>query len=314
MDNLILLAVGVFGLWAGTELTVRNAIKLARRLNVSELFIGLLILAFGTDLPELVVAIDGALHNFRGDDASGIVAGNAIGSSISQISVIIGSTALFHFLSIGKEQIKYLSIELIGSVILLALVSFDNVITWNDGAILIIAFLIYFFTHLQYEKKNPPAVDDTPRPAVNMPLTILLLVAGLVIVGFSSDFTIDHALILAGEWGVRQSFIGAILIGLGTSLPELAISINAVLKKKPHLSVGNVIGSNIFDLLIPLGAASLIADIHIEWQILYFDLPILLVISAFVLYFLQRKRGLQKWEGAGLIVLYITYAVLKYLL
>ena len=147
-----------------------------------------------------------------------------------------------------------------------------------------------------------------------MPLTILLLVAGLVIVGFSSDFTIDHALILAGEWGVRQSFIGAILIGLGTSLPELAISINAVLKKKPHLSVGNVIGSNIFDLLIPLGAASLIADIHIEWQILYFDLPILLVISAFVLYFLQRKRGLQKWEGAGLIVLYITYAVLKYLL
>jgi cation:H+ antiporter len=315
IDSLILLFAGIFGLWLGTEITIRSAVKLARQLHLSELFIGLVILAFGTDLPELVVAIEGAIHISQGQDVSGIITGNAIGSSIAQISIVIGSTAIFHFLSIGKQQIRYLSIELIGSVVLLALVAFDNVVTWNDGAILIIAFLIYFFTHLQIERRNNAQKESTKDIPKNRTwLAVILVITGLTIVGFSSDYTIEHAMILAENWGVRQSFIGAILIGLGTSLPELAISVAAVIKKKSHLSVGNVIGSNIFDLLIPIGAASMIADINVDWAVLYYDIPVLLFTSTIVLWFLQRKRGLQRWEGIGLIVIYLIYAVIKFML
>jgi len=313
MDAFILLIVGIVGLWLGTELTVKNAIKLASRFNVSELFIGLTILAFGTDLPEVVVAISGAIHNTQGTDTSGIIVGNAIGSSISQISIILGITALLHYLNVGKVQVRYLAIELIGSVILLALVSFDNVVTWNDGAILIIAFLIYFFTHLQRERYQEVEIPVEKKEVPPSPiLPILLLILGLSIVAFSSELTVDHALEIAALWGVRQSFVGAIVIGLGTSLPELAISLRAVIEKKPGLSIGNIIGSNIFDSLIPIGIASLIADINVVNFVLWVDLPVLLVMTVAVIWFLSRKRGLQKWEGAGLIMLYVGYAIIKY--
>ena len=311
--DIVFLILGVLGLWLGTELTVRGASRIAKRLNWSELFIGLTILAFGTDLPELAVAMKGAINNYHGIDSSGVIVGNAIGSSICQISIVLGIAAILHYLRVGKIQIRFIAVELIGSILLLVIVAIDGVLTWNDGAILVISFFIYILTNFQREKKRRQKKQEKPLPASGAVFSqIMILLIGLLIVGFSSELTIDIALGIADSWGVGQTFVGAILLGLGTSLPELAISVNAVVKKKTDLSVGNVMGSNIFDLLIPTGVSSLIADISIDPQILAFDIPTLFLISIIVLWFLQRKRGIQRWEGIVLVQLYIIYAILKF--
>jgi cation:H+ antiporter len=140
---------------------------------------------------------------------------------------------------------------------------------------------------------------------------LIYLVGGFVLVVMSSDIVVTNSIVLAESWGVSQSFIAIVFIAVGTSLPELAISLGAVIKKSPGLSVGNIIGSNIFNLLVPVGLGAVLSDLHVEPNLLQRDVPFLFLITVVVLIFFSKKRGLQKKEAGSLIAVYLLYLVVK---
>lgn len=309
MIDLLLIILGLAGLWFGTELVIKGALNIADFLNLSEVFVGIAILAIGTDLPEIVVALDAAIESAAFDvDTSGIIAGNAIGSAFSQISMVLGMSGLMGYLTMSRKQLFGDGALLLGSVLMFFLLSLDGKLGRIDGIILITTYAVYYFTLFQRETLKEKVHK---KKSANIYKDILMLLVGMAIVIFTSDLVVDHSILLTNRLGIRQSFVGIIMIGMGTSLPELALSINAMRKKAHGLSVGNLVGSNIFDMLIPVGLGSTIAPIHVEKSLLWFDVPFLFVLSFLVLFFFRKKKGLQKMEAMSLIFAFVLYAALK---
>jgi len=311
MQEIFLIIIGLIGLWLGAGLVIKGAVNIAKYYKLSQVFVGLAILSIGTDLPEIVIAINAAIHSAIGNtDTSGIIIGNAIGSSFSQISIVLGSAGLLGYLTLNKRHLYVDGIMLLGSVLLVILLGIDGKITRVDGIVLIVVYLIYYFRLFHQEriaKKIKKKVSKYIRK------DILFLIIGIAIVIFTSELVVDNSISFAENFGIRQSFVGIIIIGLGTSLPELALALNSVRKKASGLSVGNLIGSNIFDMLIPVGMGASISELKIERSLVLFDLPFLLLLSFIVLFFFYRKKGLQKTEAIILMGLFILYATLKIL-
>ncbi len=311
MLELFLLILGLAGLWLGTELVITGAVNIADYFELSQVFVGIAILAIGTDLPEIVIAINASLqHAMEQVDTSGIVIGNAIGSCFSQISAVMGIAGLLGLLTLTKRHVLEDGFMLMGSVLLLILLGYDGHLSRIEGVVLILVYLIYYFT-LLYQQRIGEKLKKKVGKRIHK--DIFLLVTGMVLVIFTAELVVDNAVKFAEDLGVKQSFVGIILIGLGTSLPELALSLNAARKRAQGLSVGNLIGSNIFDLLIPVGLGATIAELRFEQSLVWFDLPCLFGLSLLVLYFLQKKRGLQRTEALTLIGIFSGYAFLKLL-
>jgi len=304
--NLFLLLIGLLGLWVGTEITVRHALRLAATLGLSPMFVGLTILAIGTDLPELVLSIEAGLQRLIGVETSGLVIGNAIGSSLGQIGFALGVTGLVGYVMLGRRQAWIDGVTLIGSIAIFFLLGADGEFTRTDGVILITVYLIYFATAIKREQFGKPQREPGATQA-GLKIGFFCLL-GILLVTASSHLAILSAVALAEEWGIPQTFIGIVLLGVGTSLPELAVSVNAALKKQGALSVGNILGSNIFDMLVAPGSAAALAGLSIESMSMFkIDLLALLIISLLALFFFRRRKGLQKGEALTLLVIYIAY-------
>lgn len=308
--NLLLLILALLGLWAGTELAVRKALRLSASLGLSPMFVGLTILAIGTDLPELILSIEAGFQRLGGVETSGLVIGNSIGSGLANIGFALGVTGLFGYVTLGKRQAWNNGVMLLGSIALFFLVGVDGDLTRIDGGILLTVYLIYFATTVrreQYGRTNRESGATVGWIGVGA-----LCLMGFLIVAAASHLAIMSAVALAKEWGIEQTFIGIVLIGIGTSLPELAVSLNAVFKKEGALSVGNILGSNIFDMLVAPGAAAVIAGLHIDSPSMFaIDLSALLAISLLALYFFRSRKGLQKREALMLVIVYMTYIALR---
>ncbi len=311
MQEVLLILFGLTGLWLGTELVIKGAVNIAEYYKLSQVFVGLAILSIGTDLPEIIIAINASLHNAIGNtDTSGIIIGNAIGSSFSQISIVLGTAGLVGYLTLKKRHLFEDGVMLLGSVLLVILLGFDGNITRIDGIVLIVVYLIYYFRLFHQERIGKKIKKEFSK---HIRKDIIYLIIGIIIIIFTSELVVDNSISFAEDFGIKQSFVGIIILGLGTSLPELAIALNGVRKKASGLSVGNLIGSNIFDMLIPVGMGATISELEIEKNLILFDLPFLFILSFIVLFFFYKKKGLQKIEAAVLVGIFVLYTTLKVL-
>jgi cation:H+ antiporter len=305
--ELMLLIIGLAGLWLGAELVVRGSQNLARFFKISELVIGLTIVSIGTSLPEIAVSVSGGLGRLAGIETSGIVVGNALGSCMNQITIILGIAGLFGALLITKRGLLRDGLMLLVSIVLFFIVSYDLKITRFEGFILIVVYGLYFLNLLREEK----LYEKIRRPELHLLWDIVSLVAGLFFVIYASKMVVNNGVSLAGIWGVKESLIGILIIGLGTGLPELAVSISALWKKSTGIAVGNLIGSNICDLLLSLGLGTVISGFAVGAGLLNFDIIFMFFTALAVLFLFRTGKRLSKMEAIMLIVIYVVYLGLK---
>ena len=306
--DIILLIAGIAGLWIGTELTISSALAIARRHHLSEFFVGLVILSIGSDLPEIAIAIDAGIKGSLGIDASDVVIGSAIGSVIGQIGLVLGITGLIGYLTMPDRFILRHGAMLLGAIILLYLVAWDGGISRTEGLILITMYVVYIFALSKGEKATQKIQRAPVRSGIS---SWIVLVIGLLTLIGSSELAVRSVVNLAVTFNVSELVISLLVIGLGTSLPELSISISAILRKKTRLSIGNIIGSTTLDTLVPIGIAAIISPLRFDRGLLLFDLPFIFVMIIIVLMFFVRKRGLQKPEAGFILALYLVYVSVK---
>ncbi len=302
--HIIILFLGLAGLWIGTELTIRGAVSVAHRFGVPEFIVGVVILSIGSDLPELAIAIDAGLKNLAGGDYSDVVVGSALGSSLGQIGFVLGAAGLLAYLTLPKGTVYRHGSTLLGSLLLVALFGYDGEVTATEGVALLLVYSIYLVALLN----EVNASEGPEQPAdVSVRKSVVYLVTGLVIVVASAEVTVQSAVNVAQMLGLSDAVVAIVLLGLGSSLPELTISIAAAMKGHHRMSVGNLIGSNVFDTLVPIGAAAVIAPLGFNSEMLRFEVPYLFFVTALALFFFLRKRGIQHWEAAVVLGLYCVY-------
>ncbi len=313
VHHLLIFVAGLFGLWLGSELIVKGATVIAKRMGLSETFIGMTILAFGTDFPEIMVAMTGAIEQQQGINTSGLVVGNIVGSNMSQISLVLGVSGLLRVLKAEKNETVKNGLMLIASTFLVLVLSLDGFISPTDGLILLVFYLGYFFSLQQKTKisKLKGSFRRFLKPKSVAPL--LKLGIGLFILAQASDLVVDSGIEIAQLMGLSQMIVGVLMIGLGTSLPELVVSVSAVIKGSGGLSIGNIIGSNIIDLLVALGGSAVIGGWTVTRGIATFDFAYLLFTSVVVVLFLLTKEKLERKESFLILSLYVIYFVLKVL-
>lgn len=308
--DFVYLVLGIAGLLVGTELTIGGALAIAKRHRLSEFFVGLLILSIGSDLPELAVAVDAGIKGLLGRDASAVVVGTSVGSVVAQIGFVLGVVGVISVLKLERGYVYRHGATLLGATLFLYWVALDGQVTRFEGAVLIALYAGYVLALMN--GANVP--DEEPRPlSVGGLSSWLALIAGLGVVIFSSEVTVNSVVEIAHVFQISESLISVLIIGIGTSLPELSISISAILKRRTELSVGNVIGSNILDTLLPIGLAAVVSEVAVEAGFLRFDIPFILVLTSVVLGLFLFRGGIRRPAGLVILSLYGCYVVLKLL-
>ena len=310
--NLLCLVGGLVLILLGANGLTDGAASVAKRFDISDLVIGLTIVAFGTSAPELVISIMSSLQG-----SAEMAIGNVVGSNIFNVLMIIGCTALVLPMRVDKGIMsKEIPLVILASLVLACFANDQvldggsmNIISRVDGLVLLGFFLIFMRYTFSMAKNGQATDEDTPKvKQLSMWISTLYIIGGLLGLIFGGQFFVDGASGIARTLGVSDSIIGLTLVAGGTSLPELATSITAALKKNPGIAIGNVIGSNLFNVFFVLGCSASISPLPMG-NINNIDL-LVLVGSALLFWFVGwffRVRTITRWEGALLVACYIAY-------
>jgi len=301
----ILLVVGMALLIKGADFFVDGSSNIAKALKIPSLIIGLTLVSMGTSAPEASVSINSALSNLN--DLS---IGNVVGSNIFNTLFILGASALFAPLVISKEMKIYdipIMVFLYVALILFSFVITPYKIDLLESILLLVLFVGYIIFLIYRAKKNPPIEEeDDQKKKKPIWLSIIFAVLGLAAIIFGGDLVVDSASKIATSLGMSEALVGLTIVAVGTSLPELVTSVVATYKKELDIAIGNVIGSNIFNVIFILGLSSTISNLTVNQEQLT-DMLVMLGTGLAVLIIAFTSKKLHKWQGALLFLAYVAY-------
>lgn len=311
----LLLILGFALLIKGADFFVEGASKIAQALHVSPLLIGLTIVAFGTSSPEATVSIVAAL-----EENAGVAIGNVVGSNIFNITLVVGITAILNPMTVQDETIrKEIPFTLLASTAFLVLISdvqfqgaSNNLITRGDGFIFLLFFAIFLYyifevaRHSREKGKSEGSMQEQEK--ISWPKNILFTIGGLAAIILGGELVVSNATTIALSFGMSETLVGLTIVAVGTSLPELITSVTAALKKQSQIALGNIVGSNIFNILFVLGSASVISPLTVDSQI-FVDVLLMIILTGVLLIFSRTHFKVGKFEGMVLALAYIVYMV-----
>ena len=304
----LILIISLVGIVFGAEFLVAGSVSVARRYKVSDFVIGAAIVGIGTSMPELVVSFFGAL---KGN--ADVAIGNVVGSNIFNVLGILGLTAICFPIAIDRKNMTFEIPFCIGVSVILTLLALNffngtpATIGRVDGIILLLLFVGYMWYSFARDKQN--TTDEAPvgtkEPILALWVALLKIVGGLALLITSCDFFVDNAIVIAKSWGVSDAIISLTLIACGTSLPELAASVAAACKKNTQLALGNIVGSNIFNILLILGVSSQVMPL-VSADITIVDYAVMIAAAAFPLLFGFRGK-IGRVGGAVMLLCFVLY-------
>lgn len=300
----LFLVLGFVLLIKGADFFVEGSSSVAKRLRVPSIIIGLTIVAMGTSLPELAVSVTASVEN-----SNTLAISNVVGSNIFNLLVVCGACALFAPLAVKESTLKReFPFSVICAIILLVMGITGTLLNRIEGIILDVIFVVYLMWMIFSARKARATATEDDTKVLSVLRCIIYIVLGAVAIKFGGDFVVDGASTIATKIGLSQTLVGLTIVALGTSLPELVTSVIAARKNEVDMAVGNVIGSNIFNILMILGVAGTISPISFITENII-DISILIAVSAVVWIFARSKKRIGRPEGIIMLLMYTAYLV-----
>ncbi|MBQ8754736.1 MAG: calcium/sodium antiporter [Lentisphaeria bacterium] len=302
--HLLYAVLGIAGLYYGAEFLVKGGVSIARRAGVSPLVIGLTLVAFATSAPELVVSVSAAI-----DGSSDISLGNVVGSNICNIALILGLCACITPMVVQRQILRFDSHFMVGSAVLLAVFYLSgNGVNRIQALVLLAGMIVYVVWNVYASRKENAAAETEKTEEKLLPLwqSLLLIVLALALLVAGAKIFLRSAVFFAGKLGLSEAVIGLTIVAVGTSLPELATSVVAAIKGEDDIAIGNVVGSNIFNILCILGITPLIAPLK-NAALDPVDMGAMILVSILLVPMMRTGWKISRKEGAALLILYAGY-------